>query len=202
MPHSHLNTSRNGDSITSLDTLSQCLISLSVEKFFLISSLNLPWWNLRLFPHVLSLATREKKFWVLRAISCQLVAEIDEVTHQPPLLQIEQTQFLHCPCFLVFLPAFWLFAVHASATQYTSYKDGPKTQHGIWGAIQTMSNTRRKSSSLVLLATLFLMQARLLLIFSITWAHCWPMFRSSKCFYARYLWDSWDSYDTSAAPDT
>jgi len=41
-----LNTSRDGDSTTSLG-------SLSVKKFFLISNLNLLWQNLRLFPHVL-----------------------------------------------------------------------------------------------------------------------------------------------------
>ncbi|KAK4828859.1 hypothetical protein QYF61_000987 [Mycteria americana] len=42
-----LNTSRDGDSTTSLGSLFQCLITLSVKKNFLISSLNLPWRNLR-----------------------------------------------------------------------------------------------------------------------------------------------------------
>ncbi|KAK4820179.1 hypothetical protein QYF61_021451, partial [Mycteria americana] len=45
-----LNTSRDGDSTTSLGSLFQCLITLSVKKNFLISSLNLPWRNLRPFP--------------------------------------------------------------------------------------------------------------------------------------------------------
>lgn len=44
------NISRDGDSITSLDSLLQCLTTLSMKKFFLISSLNLPWSNLRPFP--------------------------------------------------------------------------------------------------------------------------------------------------------
>ncbi|KAK4830462.1 hypothetical protein QYF61_011186, partial [Mycteria americana] len=48
-----LNTSRDGDSTTSLGSLFQCLITLSVKKNFLISSLNLPWRNLRPFPLVL-----------------------------------------------------------------------------------------------------------------------------------------------------
>ena len=37
------NISRDGDSTTSLDSLFQCLTTLSVKKFFLISNLNLPW---------------------------------------------------------------------------------------------------------------------------------------------------------------
>jgi len=43
-PHLHvfLNTSRDGDSTTSLGSLFQCLTTLSVKKFFLISNLNLP----------------------------------------------------------------------------------------------------------------------------------------------------------------
>jgi len=37
-----LNPSRDGDSTTALGSLFQCLTSLSLKKFFLISSLNLP----------------------------------------------------------------------------------------------------------------------------------------------------------------
>jgi len=46
-------TSRDGDSTTALDRLFQCLTTLLVKKFLLISNLNLPWHNLRLFPLVL-----------------------------------------------------------------------------------------------------------------------------------------------------
>ena len=52
-----LNTSRDGDSTTSLGSLFQCWTTLSVKKFFLISSLNLPWCNLRPFALVLSQAS-------------------------------------------------------------------------------------------------------------------------------------------------
>jgi len=45
-----LNISRGCDSTTSLGSLSQCLTTLSVKKFFLISNLNLPWCNLRPLP--------------------------------------------------------------------------------------------------------------------------------------------------------
>jgi len=47
-----LNTSRDGDSTTSLGSLFQCLTTLSVKKFFLISNLNLPWHSLRPYVHV------------------------------------------------------------------------------------------------------------------------------------------------------
>ena len=49
-----LNTSRDGDSTTSLRSLFQCLTTLPVGKFFLISNLNLPRHNLRPFLLVLS----------------------------------------------------------------------------------------------------------------------------------------------------
>ncbi|KAK4819936.1 hypothetical protein QYF61_015557 [Mycteria americana] len=68
---------RDGDSTPSLGSLFQCLTTLSVKKNFLISSLNLPWRNLRPFLLVLSLA----------------VVESDEVSPQPPFLQAEQPQF-------------------------------------------------------------------------------------------------------------
>ena len=38
-----LNTPRDGDSTTTLGSPFQCLTTLSIKKFFLISSLNLPW---------------------------------------------------------------------------------------------------------------------------------------------------------------
>ena len=48
-----LDTSRDGDSTTSLGSLFQCSTTLSAKKFFIISSLKLPWHNLRLFPLVM-----------------------------------------------------------------------------------------------------------------------------------------------------
>ena len=47
-PQVFLNTSRDGDFTTSPGSPFQCLATLSVKKFFLISNLNLPWRNLRL----------------------------------------------------------------------------------------------------------------------------------------------------------
>ena len=56
-----LNTYRDGDSTASLGSLFQCLTTLSVKKFFLISSLNLPWCSLRSLPLILLLVTWEKR---------------------------------------------------------------------------------------------------------------------------------------------
>ncbi|KAK4828356.1 hypothetical protein QYF61_026017 [Mycteria americana] len=75
MPHPW-KCSRDGDSTTSLGSLFQCLITLSVKKNFLISSLNLPWRNLRPFPLVL---------WLV-------VVESNKVSPQPPFLQAKQSQ--------------------------------------------------------------------------------------------------------------
>ncbi|KAK4822662.1 hypothetical protein QYF61_019029 [Mycteria americana] len=51
----------DGESTTSLGSLFQCLTTLLVKPFFLISSLNFPWRNLRLFSLILPLVTWEKR---------------------------------------------------------------------------------------------------------------------------------------------
>ena len=72
----------------------QCSITLSVNKFFLISNVNLPWRNLRPFPLVLSLVTREKRPTPhFTTTSFQVAVASDKVSPQPPLLQTEQPQF-------------------------------------------------------------------------------------------------------------
>jgi len=55
-----LNTFRDGDSTTSLGSPFQCLTTLLEKIFFLISSLNLPWCNLRPFPLILLVVKQEK----------------------------------------------------------------------------------------------------------------------------------------------
>lgn len=56
-----LSTSKNGDSTMSLGSLFQCLITPPVKNLFLISGLNLPWHNLRIFCLIVSLVTWEKR---------------------------------------------------------------------------------------------------------------------------------------------
>jgi len=53
-----LNTSRDGDSTTSLGSPFQCLTALLEKNYFLVSNLNLPWCNLRLLILVLLLTLR------------------------------------------------------------------------------------------------------------------------------------------------
>jgi len=50
-----LNTTKVGDSTTSLGSPFQCLTTRSEKQYFLTSSLNLPWSSLKPFPLVLSL---------------------------------------------------------------------------------------------------------------------------------------------------
>jgi len=54
-------TSRGEYSTTALGNLSQWLTTPSVNKSVITSNINLTWCNLRLFPHVLSLATWENR---------------------------------------------------------------------------------------------------------------------------------------------
>ena len=88
-----LNPSRDGDSTTALGSLVQCLATLAVKTFFLISNLNLPWCNLRPLPLFLLLVTWEKRPTPhLTTTSFQGAVESDKVSPQPPLLQTEQPQ--------------------------------------------------------------------------------------------------------------
>jgi len=52
-----LNACRDGASTASLGYLFQCITTLWMKKFLLISNLNLPCLSLKAFPHVLSLST-------------------------------------------------------------------------------------------------------------------------------------------------
>ena len=93
VPHLHvfLNTSRDGDS---LGSLFQCLTTLSVKKFFLISNLNLPWQNLRPLPLILSLVIQEKgPNTCLTTASFQVVVVETSKVPPQPLLQTKQPQF-------------------------------------------------------------------------------------------------------------
>ena len=90
-----LNTSRDGDSTTSLGSLFQCLTTLSANNFFLISNLNLPWCILKPFPLVLSPVTSEKRPTLLLLQSpFSWFEESNKVSPQPPLSQTKQPQFL------------------------------------------------------------------------------------------------------------
>ena len=88
-----LNTSKDGDSTTSLGSLFQCLTTLSVKKCFLISNLNLPWHNLRPFPLILSPVRRDQPHFTVSTF--QILEESNKVSPQPPFPQTKQPQFPH-----------------------------------------------------------------------------------------------------------
>lgn len=67
-----LKTSWDGDTATSLDNQFQCLTTLWMKKFFLVSILNLPSYKLRLFPPVLSLVAGGETSTSLQPPSRQL----------------------------------------------------------------------------------------------------------------------------------
>ena len=154
-----LNTSRDGDSTTSLGSLFQCLTTLLV-KFFLLSNLNLPWCNLRPFPLVLSTCyLREETNSHLATTFFQVVVESDKVSPQSPLLQAKlfdsSLNHSHMTCSPDPSPASLPFSGHAPATQCPSCTEGPKTEHSIQGVAFTSAKNRGTIASLLLLATLF-----------------------------------------------
>jgi len=63
VPHLHVFWTPPGmvDSTTSLSSLFRCLTTHSVKKFFLTSTLNVPWRNLRPLPLLLLLVSWEKR---------------------------------------------------------------------------------------------------------------------------------------------
>ena len=90
MPHLHvfkIHPSRDGDSTTSLGSLSN--IALSVKKFFLISSVKLEVISSCLIACYLG----EETDTHLATTSFQVVVESDKVSPEPPFLQTKQPQF-------------------------------------------------------------------------------------------------------------
>ncbi|KAK4824165.1 hypothetical protein QYF61_011292, partial [Mycteria americana] len=105
-----LNNSRDGDVTASLGSLFQCLTTLSVKKFFLISNLNLPWHNLRPFPlafYRLFLRRRDK---------------------HPPCYNLLSAA-PHKTSAVDPSPASLPFSGLAPAPQCLSCSEGPKTEH-------------------------------------------------------------------------
>ena len=163
-----VNICRDGDSITSLVSLFQCLTTLSVKNFLLIS-------NLRSFPLILPRVNSEKKPTLL---TFQGFEESNKVCPQPPFPQTKQSQFLqsllikhilqalHRPC----CPSFDLFQhLHV----LSELRCPNWTQYSRWGLT---SACRGRINALVPLSTLFLIQARMPLAALATRAHCWLIF--------------------------
>ena len=106
---------------------------VSEKKRFLISNLNLPWYNLRTFPLIFSLVTQEKRLTLhLATISFQAV-ESSEVFSKPLLLPIKQPQFPQpLPITLVLQNPHQLccpFSRCAPGPQCLSCHEGSNTEH-------------------------------------------------------------------------
>ena len=82
-----LNACRDGASTASLGNLFQCVTTLCVRNFLLISNHNLPSPTLKPFPLVLSL------FPLLFTRFLQVLESCNEVSPEPSLLQAKQAQF-------------------------------------------------------------------------------------------------------------
>ncbi|KAK4810336.1 hypothetical protein QYF61_019139 [Mycteria americana] len=109
------------------------------------------------------------------------VVESDKVSPQPPFLQAEQPQFPQpLPISLVLQILHQLRCPSLDTLQPLNVSlvvRGPKLNTGFNTRCGLISaEYRGMITSLVLLATLFLIQARMPLAFLATWAHCWLIF--------------------------
>lgn len=106
-----LNIDRHGSSITSIGSLLQCLTTLPVEKFFITSSLNLPWGNFLPFLCILSSVTKVHRPVPLTPPPQEFVKS-NKVTSQLSVLQTRK---------LVFSSDLSLLSQHMPSSSFTSF---------------------------------------------------------------------------------
>ena len=100
-----LNTTRNGDSTTSLSSLFQCNTTLSQVKFFPVYNLNLLWHNLRSLTLISPPVTWEKRLTPhLTTTFSQVARENDKVSPEHLCFQTKQSQ---SPQPLFIRPVLW-----------------------------------------------------------------------------------------------
>lgn len=134
-----------------LGSVFQGLATLPIEKFFLITNLDLPWSNLRLFPHILSLVTSEKRS---TPSSLQLHFRWLWKTMRSPLKLFfsrlnSLSSLSHSPCILFSSPftkrtALLLFSAlkQLNILHYLLVVRGPKLTQGV---VSPALNTKRQS---------------------------------------------------------
>ena len=148
-----------------------------MKNFLLTSNLNIPSHSLKPFPLALSLSdlagALRKGQPQLTATSLQVVIESSKVSPEPPLLLIEQSQLLQpllirplrqTPHQLCCPPLDMLQGLDAFLVV-----TGRKLDTSTRGVASPVLSTAGQ----LLLATLFLMQAKMPLAFLATWTHCW-----------------------------
>lgn len=100
-------TSKVRDSTTSLGRIFQCLIAVSIIKYFWITNLNFLYHSLRPFPHILWTCHWEKETGILLPATTFWVAvESYEVSLQPSVLQTKQPHLILS--YLIFCQTFLL----------------------------------------------------------------------------------------------
>lgn len=146
-----LNDSTDGDSAPSLGILFRYSTILCLKKFFLMSSLNFLWHNITSSSPVTSYP-RKKINVFLSATSCQVVVETDEVSSHFPQLLLTTLIFMY------------LHQPHCSSLYTLGQLNilgaaGPKVIRvaEVW---PHQCHTKGSITSLIPLATLFLMQAK------------------------------------------
>ena len=93
LPRLTLKVSRDGESITSPGNLFQCLTTLIVKDFFLLSNLNLPSLSLKkISPCSLSTDSAKESVSFFPVAPLQILKGRSQFTTQPSLLQAEQPQ--------------------------------------------------------------------------------------------------------------
>ena len=81
-----LNASRDGASTTYLGNLFQCITTLCVKNFLLISNLNLPSQFKTIPPYPITFHPRKQPFLLLFICSLQVLEGHNEVSSEPSLL--------------------------------------------------------------------------------------------------------------------
>ncbi|KAF4803090.1 hypothetical protein TURU_020535 [Turdus rufiventris] len=157
-----LNIFRDGDQITSSDSLFQYLTILAMKKF-LVYKLNQPWDSLRLCHLILG----EETNLLLGIPSFQVLVKSDEA----PFLQDKHPQLLLSGLVLQTLPQLRCPSLDSlqPLSVFLALRVQIWTQHLRCGL--SSAQDRGTIPALLLLATLLLTQARMPLAFLATWAH-------------------------------
>ena len=151
-------------------SLFQCLTTPS-KKFLLISNLSLSWCNLRPFSLFVLLLPGRRGWSLPHHHFLSGIVASDKVSREPPFLQTEQSQFPQpLPLRHVFQTPHQ-FCSSMSVLQWGAQNWTQNTRCGL-----TRGEYKDMITSLLLLATLFLIQARTLLAFLLTQTRCWLIF--------------------------
>ena len=171
-----LNASREGTSTTSLGNLFQCLTTLTVKNFFLISSLNLPSSSLKPLSLVLLLHVLTK------SLSLQVQEGRYKISLEPSLLQAEKPRL--CQPALTggaFQPSDHLHGTPSEPLEqlHVLVLKAPELDTVFQVGLKR-TELRGRITSLDLLVILLLMQSRIQMAFWAARARCLLMLRLSS----------------------